>query len=337
MNKIKNNKLFAVVLAISSVVIIAGIILYALLGFNLLPERPEKYTFEVHYDVNIALGKEEDLAKLCEDAFKENGISYEDKEFIVYMDGSSLAETTDSMLKYTIRGTADGDALAKAAEAVNASAKTQFDGATVFASMHKLEGTRFYEYAWRGAIAVAVGAIVAYIYICIRYGVSVAVAGITCCAHDALFTAAFFAVTRFPVYAGTPLLFAAVAALASIVLWLVFANKLRDAFKAPENEGVPSEEIIRRTAKEARKPMLISAAVMGGVIVVLGAVAASGASLFLLPAIVGAAVPLLSTFFIGPEICIPLRKMFDKRREKKNSKPGYIGKKKKASENADAE
>ena len=340
MNKSKTNKLLAIVLAISCVVIVAGVILYALLGFNTMPERTESYTVEVSYETILdeIYDKVGDLEKVCEDAFRANGVSYDAKEIVPCMDNTSLSETNESMIKYTFKSDTDEAALAKAVEAVNTgvAANENFDLAHVFASMHEVAGTRFYEYAWRGAIAIAVGAVAAFVYICIRYGVSLAVSGFVCCVHDALFTAAVFAIVRVPVYAATPLLYAAVAALVSIVLWLIFANKLRGAFKAPENASAQSEELIRATAKASRKPMLIAAAVVCGVIAVIGAAAASGASLFLLPAIVGVAVPLLSTFFIGPEVCIPLRKAFDKRRAAKENKKGYIGKKK-ASENADAE
>ncbi len=341
----KGNKLFALFLAISSVVIVAGIILYALLGFNTAPERPTNYTFEVKYNVVLGINDlEDDLQKLCEDTFQENGLSYSKKQVAAENSSSNLYETTDSILSYTF-DSASSESLAKAVKAVNAAAAayktTDADGeevypysdAAVFASWHVHTGMRIYEYAWRGAIAIAVAAIVALGYVCIRYGVSCGVAGLACCAHDALFTAALFAVTRFPVYAAAPLLYAAAAAFMSVLLWLVLCAKIKENGKA----AVPlaGEECIRKAVAENRKLVLFTALPFAVAIAVLGLVAFGSATLFLLPMLVSVAVPIYSTLLLGPDICIPIRRAFDKRREAKLKKGGYVGKKKAAEAEAE--
>lgn len=65
--RMKSIKLWPLFTAVSAVIILAGIILYALLGFNTATEKPEYKTFEVQYSVNAVLKeKEEEIQKVCE-------------------------------------------------------------------------------------------------------------------------------------------------------------------------------------------------------------------------------------------------------------------------------
>ena len=60
MSKLKDNKLFAIFVAVSSVIIIAGIILYALLGFNTMADKLDGYRIDVNYNVIIGLNDKEE-------------------------------------------------------------------------------------------------------------------------------------------------------------------------------------------------------------------------------------------------------------------------------------
>ncbi len=326
MTKFKGNKLFALLLAVSSVVIIAGIILYAVLGFNTANDKFNGYRVDVNYNVLIDLNKqEEDLGKVCEDAFAQNGLHFTEKQVLNSVDSSSMNETVDKLITYTFGAGTSEEALGKAVAAINAAvgSGTEYADAEVFARWHGLEGERFYDPAWRGAIAIAVAVLVALGYITARYGVSLGVAGLACCAHDALFTVALLAIVRFPVYTFTPVLYASVAAFMSVVLWLILASKCKEGFKAGEKKG---EEIVRSAVKECRKSVLFTALAFGAGILVVGAIAAGGTALAVLPAILAVAVPIYSTLFLGPEVAIAIRTAIEKRREQK--KGGYTGKKK---------
>ena len=326
MSKLKDNKLFAIFVAVSSVIIIAGIILYALLGFNTMADKLDGYRIDVNYNVIIGLNDKEDaLAKVCEDAFSKNGVAYSEKNTLSAVDSSSMNETTDEVLTYTFGQGVSEEALGKAVAEINAAVGegTEFADAEVFARWHSLEGERFYDSAWRGAIAIAVAAIVALGYVCIRFGVSCGVAGFVSCAHDALFTAALLAVTRFPVYSFAPVLYAAIAAFISVILWLIVAEKCKKGFK---EGGKAGEEIVRAAVKDTFKSVLFTALAFGIGIVAVGAIAAGGTALAVLPVLLAVGVPIYSTHFIAPEICILIRGAIEKRKEKK--KGGYVGKKK---------
>ena len=328
MNKFFANKKFTALFAVSCFVIILGVILYAIFGFNTAPDKPKSYTIEVKYGIMVEIGdKEEKLETLCEDTFKANGLSFTAKETNSIVDSSSLTETTDTIITYTFAGNTDYAKLTAAAKAVNdavaSSADFDVQDDDIFASAHALTSERFYTPAWRGAIALAVAAIVALGYVCIRYGVSCAVAGLACCAHDALFTLAVFAIVRFPVFAAAPVLYAAAAAFVSVFLWVMLAGKLREGFK---EEGANAEDVVRGTVKASQKTLVILAATFAVAVLIAGVIGSTGTMLFVLPMLLGIAVPVYSTLFLGPEILLPIRKAFDKRRADK--KGGYVGKKK---------
>lgn len=328
MTKMKDSKLFAFLAAVSAVILVAGVILYALLGFNTLPDVPASKTVELNYNALVEIrDKEQALGKLCEDAFKANGLSYTEKESSKLLDSSTLNEGDDSKLVYTFTsGDAEKFEAAVSAIRTSVAADADFADAAVFVSWHTQEARRLYESSWRGAIALAVGAVVALAYVAIRYGLSCGVAGLVCCAHDALLVPAFFALTRIPVYASAPLLYAAAAAFVSVVLWLAVSAKIKANGKAAE--AYSGEECILRASRESGKTLLIVAIAFAVCILVLGAVAVGGTALFILPMLLSVACPLYSATVIGPRVALPIRSALDKRRNEKRNRGAYVGKKK---------
>ena len=84
----KRLNLLPVWAAVSAVIILAGIVLMALLGFNVALDRPESKVFDVHYNVVVDLNEESkaSLERYCEQAFADAGIAYSD---VATLDGQS--------------------------------------------------------------------------------------------------------------------------------------------------------------------------------------------------------------------------------------------------------
>ncbi len=345
MSKLRSKKLLALLIAVSAVVIVAGIVLYALLGFNTAQDLSGSKVLEVTYSVNVASENVDEtntpagevLETQCEALIKAAGLSYS-KEVatgkVFDSDGSNIGDSYDTIVSYTLNGASD-EQLATLKEAIvsYAAAPTSPEvfhrtSEEVSVTWYQTESVSFNKAAWRGAIALAVGAIVALGYLTIRFGVSCGVAGLVCCAHDALFTLAFFAITRIPVYSFAPLLYAAIAAFVSVAVWAVLSVRIRTNIKSAEFAGKTGTEIANETVNSSWKYVLIVAGVVAAVIAVFGIVAASGTRALVLPALLAAAVPAYSALFIGPAVYTPVRKAFDDRRAAK--KGGYVGKKKKA-------
>ncbi len=348
MNKLRSNKLFALLVAISSVIIVAGIILYVLLGFNTAKDRPTSKFIDVSYGTTVVNGTvgegeatkdasvylEENVEKLL----KENGLTYAEKTHFENgaLTSNDLSSSGQSKtVRYTFGAKTANDKLDKAIADIEAfvEAQAEVQGSPISEGVesvawHASENLALKKAAWRGAIAIAVGTIVALIYLTIRFGVSCGVAGLVVALHDALFTAAFFALTRIPVFGFAPVLYAAIAAFASVAVWTVLSIRIRTNTKDPENAGLAADALADKSVDGAWKSVALIAAALAVIVVVFGLVAAAGTRALVLPAIVGCLIPVYSSLLIGPKVFVPIRKAFDKKRASK--KGGYVRKKKKA-------
>lgn len=338
MNKrLKALKLLPVYCAISAVIIIAGIILYALLGFNYGMEKPVNNTFEVRYNVVAEIEEyEEDIQKTCEDAFAANSLDKYEKVIKKEVGGDYSTETGNKVLVYTFT-----DASAKNLEAAAASVKAalageKFSSAEASVSVHGVEHQRFTENLWRAAVAVGVAAVVALIYIGVRFGVGSALSGLTACVNSVFFTLGLLAVTRMPLFAAGPALYAAIAAFATLLLWLLHAMKMRENFKDPSYNNFTSAEAVATSLKTSEKAVYLTAGALGFIALVFGAVAVSGVRALVLPVLLPVAVSLYSVMLLAPALHVHVKAAFDKYKAK--HKRVYVGKKKdKKTETQDAQ
>lgn len=328
MSKLKNTKLLPILLAISAVVVLAGIILMAVLGFNRSAEYPNNYTVEVGYNVIVKNSDEklETLEKIVDEAFKDAGLTVKKAE-------KGIGEDTSldwSVIRYTFSKGATQEKLNTAKSSIEAKLKTAFaadEHVETQVDVHKNENlSTSYTVIWRSSLAIGVGVIVGLIYVGIRFGVGSALTGLTLAAHDALFTVCLFAIFRIPVYSAAPVLYAAIAAIVSVVLWLITCMKLREQKKDPAFKGVTAEESVAAAQKGARKAIVSVAAAFGAVIVLIGAIATAGARALALPAILAIAAAAYSSLLFGPALHVPVKKAFDAFAAK--HKPRYTGKKK---------
>ena len=337
--RLKSLKLWPAFVAVSSVIILAGIILYALLGFNMAAEKPAYKTFEVQYNVVAVINdKEEELQKACEDAFKANGITYESKEVYEQVAGSAYQSTGDKCLVYEFASSVSSDALAKAKAAAEAVVFYNADGEVLAVektvTVNTVATQTFKEASWRAAVAIAVGAVVVLVYIGIRFGMASALSGLVGAVNSTFFTLGIFAITRIPVFAVAPLLYAAIAAIAFVLLWMLHCMKMRDNFKTPEFGKYEADEAVAASLKTSDKLVYYTAGALAVIIALIGIVTASAAvRLLLLPALVAVAASLYSAALLAPAVHIPCKRAFDKFKKRKIRV--YSGKKKGATTEAE--
>ncbi len=328
--RLKSLKFWPLYVAVSAVVIIAGIILYALLGFNAI--KTDYKTFEVQYNVVVGLAdKEEEAQKICEDAFTANGLKYERKEVYPEVAGSLNLETGNMCLVYVFADNTSDEALAKARATVdenfvfkNEAGETLGVEKTV--TVNAVAGETFYEASWRAAVAIAVGAVVVLIYTGVRFGVASALSGLAGMTNATCFTLGFFAITRIPVYAAGPLLYAAIAAVSFMLLWLLHCMKMRDNFKDPAFGKFSADEAVAQSLKTSDKFVYFTAGALGIVVLAVGAIATAGLRLMVLPAIVAVAASLYSASLFAPFVHMYCKRRFDQIKMSKVRK--YSGKKK---------
>lgn len=323
-------KLLSVWIAVSSVIIIAGIVLFAILGFNFSAEKSENRKFEVRYDVvaQITEGALDKIEDACDKAFKDNNLTVTGFNNVEEVEEANGSKTGNGQFVYTFAPNASVEALQKAKTQVEAEiAALQLKTDELFVSIHQSEEQPFNEAMWRGAIAIAVGAIVALIYIAIRFGLGAALTGLVKAVHDVFLTLSVFAIARIPMYAFAPLLFGAVAAALSLILWLVQCIKMRENFKEPSFAGMSAEEAVWASSQTATKPLIGVIVAFAAIIAVCGGFASAGVRLFLLPMLLPLGVATYSAFLLAPALHVYVKAAFDKRKAKKS---GYVGKEKTA-------
>lgn len=318
-------KLLPVWIAVSAVLIVAGVVLFSLIGFNYA--SPEKKTVEISYDAVVYIADKEDkLAEECEKVFSENGLGFTDKRTDRELDVGYVSETGNYKLVYTfssaVKDETIGKAVASLQQALDANSEL---GGDISVTAHTLAGEQFHEASWRAAVALGVAAIVALVYVGFRFGWGSAIAGLVACVNDALVTLSLFAIVRIPVYAYAPVLFAGIAAVFSVIMWLAQCMKMRENFKDPAYASLTVQEAVGTSVAGSWKFALCFAVPIAVVFAVLGVIASNGLRLFLLPVLLPLAVSVYSSFLLAPAVLVPLKSKFDKM---KSSRKKYVGKKK---------
>ncbi len=328
MSKLRFGKGLPIYAVISAVVIIAGLILCILLNFNYA--SAEERTVEVSYDAVITIAdKEKELEDLCDAAFKESGADYSDKQTGLELDSQSLGETGVKLIVYRFSAGESENSLKNAAEAIRQRAKSAYPDADVSVGVHLNTQSSFSEALWRGAVALAVAAIVALVYVGIRYGVACALTGLVAVVNDTLFTIGLFAIVRLPVYAYAPLVFAGLAAVLSVMMWIVQCAALKKNSKDPSFGTLSAGDAVTQSCATSFKKVLLLALPIAVAFAVLGIVAAAGTRLFFLSALIPLAVSLYSSLLLAPAVLVPIKARFDRF---KATRKRYSGKQKASAE-----
>lgn len=327
MNKFKPWKRLPIWLAVSAVVIIAGIILMALLGFNTAADRPENVQFEVEY--NISVINDEDMQKnlqnYCEEVFKSNGLSVSDMQKTI----GANEEQDRNAFNYYFTSAVSAEKQAKVEKEIDEkiAANTALSGpyVEIYTGWHTESVTTGAGYVWRGAIAV--GIVVALVYLGIRFGVGCALTGLALSVHDSLFTLAVLAIARIPVYATAPVFYAAAAAFLSLAFWLIHCMKLR-ALKKESQTPVDAETAVETVYADAWKWIAVLAGIVAAAALLLGLLATAGVRAIALPLLVSVIAAAYSSLLLGPAIHVHVKRAFDKL--SRGNKTKYVGKEKKA-------
>ncbi len=319
-------RLLPVWAAISAVIILAGIVLMAVLGFNTASERPESYVFEVDYGIVVHNDEklETGLGDICTEAFSAKGLSLADT-----VKGSGVNTAQDQMaVRYIFTDTLSEEVRTAVEQAIDSKIEQNeaLKGADIFTVWHVEENVPFTEADWRGGVAIAVGALVGLIYVGIRFGLGSAITGAVLAAHDSLFTVSVLAIARIPVYASAPVFYAAIAAVVSVLLWAFVCMKLKGLKKDPDTRSLPAEDAVEESANGSRKCILGVLIALVAAIAVLGGVATAGVRALVLPAFLPVAAAAYSSLVLGPAVHARVKALLDKLAYKRNK--GYAGKQK---------
>ena len=239
---------------------------------------------------------------------------------------SRAVDTGDFTVRYLFGEDVSDETLAAVKNTVEGVLTSEFEGAEIYIAVRsQAAASTFAGPAWRGAVALAVAAVVVLVYIGFRFGWGRTLTGLCLTVHDVFLTLALFALTRIPMAAAAPLLVAAAAAVISLLLWMVQCMKMRETFKDPAFRTMDAEEAVNECCKSSYKTVLYVAAALAAVFIVVGAVAAPGVRTLFLPLLLPLAVGAYSSLVLGPTLYLPMKKLDDRSNAKKGR---YVGKKK---------
>ena len=314
----KNVTLLSVIMAI---VIALSIVITAIFGVNYATTVNDQNTLTVRINRYFYDNHLEDVKAVCEKEFKKLSVKYtyngemngDECELVYVFDKTAKLDTVKNSLKIAF--------------ANRTQAGGEFDGAfiEVATASETLQTNIPVAYTVRTAIAVAVFALLAFIYVGLRYRLYMGVTTAIAILLSAVMTAAVVLLVRIPVTSSL-LYVVAISAVRAAIFTVLTMNKIRS-----NAEELSAEEKIY--ASLATKEITAITAALGVALVLVGAIATWSVRWFAICALVS----LVITVFVGlvfvPAAYLPMRKAEDKAAAR--SKSGYIGAASKAEEKAE--
>lgn len=320
MNKLltKTTKKLTLLCLVMVVIVALATVFTAIFGVNSAMRMDDQTTVTVkmsavYYRDDI---KREAVESVCEDAFKDLDVKYvyasqmsgDDCELMYVFDKDANVETAKAALK-------------TAFEAKNQDGTLVYDGAfiTVESAKETVQAVIATATVVRAAIAVAVFAVLAFVYMWIRRGLVYAATTGAAIALSAVVTAAIILLARIPVTASALCVCAASALLAAVFAVLGVNNLVAD-----ETADSVEEKIVKAVAV---KETLATVTVLGGALVLVGAVATWAVRWFAICSLIGLLVSAAVTLFVVPALQLPVLEKQAKLAAQRN-KSGYVGAKK---------
>jgi len=302
--------------AVMSALLVAGIIVCAVLGFNNSHKDAKAVTVTVDtyaYNVNA-----QNIEATTNVVFAKRGLEVEDRQF-------ATMGSTEVEIVYVFDNDTSLAVLNEAKADLDSGLEDAFPNAvfSVRVEAMRVMDTTPESYVGRGLIAVAIFAALSFLYVWIRYKLFAALYALCGNVFAGGLTTALIALTRIPV---TPAVGAAIAAsvLFSTVTVLFFFNKLRAAEKEDSAADKSEKEIVYSSI--AWKETLLFAGLLGAAFIVMICVGKTAIAWFSLSAIVAVLAATFVGLLLVPTTFVPAKKCADKLAAQKAS--GYKGAKK---------
>ena len=303
--------LLSVILAI---VVAVSIVITAIFGVNFAAKVNDNQTLTVTVNRYFYDNQLDKLESACDEEFAKQGLSVQyaykgemsgDECEIVYVfdKGANLTDAKAALKTAFAAKTADGG---------------EWDGAFIEVATGKevVETKIPVAYVVRAAIAVAMFAVLAFIYVALRYRLYMGLTTATSALLAAIVSAAVILLARIPVT--TAMLYAVVV---SSMLAAVFVMLTMNKLRANMDETDAEEKII---SSIATKEIAAITAALGVALVLVGAIATWTVRWFAVCALIALLVAALIGLCFAPAMYLPLQKAADKKAANR-TKSGYVG------------
>ena len=304
---------------IVSAIVVVGIVIAAIFGFNTTADLKSAKTVTIEYSYGT---QSADLQAVCDETFAEKGLkplqvkgtTTAPGELIYYFDLNADLTAATAALEADIQEEMEANGRLENASFINVRQNVEEFRSGV------AEG-----YVLRAAIAVAVFAVLAFVYVSLRYKLSMGITMAAAMVAAGGLTVALVACARIPVTASFA--YAAVfAVFVAAALVMTTLNRFRDILKDSKKENsskeVDGEQDKVVAAVDTKQVVIVTAALAVGV-ALIGAFIGT-ARWFALSAFVG----LAAAFFVAWVFAPALLAVLDVNLKKKD-KPLFAAKKKK--------
>ncbi len=294
--------------AIPVALLIAGLILFFTLGFNPSASIADSKTLVVNHDayVNVDESLQDELLEVCQGVMNEKGLK---------ANGYNVATTQKGgQIEFSFSADTDSAKLYELWTAIESKLGTNENLKTgVYSGIVHVNVSQYaYDYIWRAAISAGVALVLAFLYVFIRYRLSMGLATLIAGVADLAMMLSLTLILRLPVT--TALATAGVfAVLYSVLVSSVLFNKIRGILKDEQYKDMPAKESMEMATKQT----LLRIVILGGATIVVCALLAifGGAAVasFALPALCGVAASTFSGAFLTPSLATLFNSFGDKK------------------------
>lgn len=292
------------------VLIVAGIVIAAVFGFNADTTASDYKTLSVKLDSYETGARVERIDEICTGEIDKAGLT------VLYSQKNEFSNSSCEML-YVFSEDVTTEKLDALKNAVSAVLETESEPGVLYNTfVYATAGDEVVSsvlpegYLWRAALAAAVALVLEFVYVSVRYKLNMGVTATVSSLMAVLLTVALTALVRIPVTTSVAYA-AAFAMLYSMATGLVIFSRMRSAFKSDEYKEKSAEEAIASSVPA--KGILFFAAACAVALVLVGAIATAAVRWFAVTAFLGLLAATFSSLLFLPAMYLPLKKSADKK------------------------
>ncbi len=305
MNKKFTNRVIGkpVLLALLSlIVIVAGIVVAAVCGFNKAATTDDAKFLSVNLE-NIVYERDLDkVEELCEKVFEKTGVDYNYVQYGEMQGGNQeLAYVFDKDVK-----------LDKAVATIKASLDAAYPDNFSYVTLHteEVQASLPTDYIVWGAVASAIAAVLAFIYVSARHNLAAGLALCVAMLFGFGLTFAAFALTRIAVTTAFTYLMP-FAMLATAIMAMCTFSKINELRKTEKGKELSAKELTEESV--ATKEILTFATIVAVALVLVGAIATYTMRMNAISALIALLFSTFAGWLVAPAVYMPLKAAADKR------------------------
>ena len=320
LKKTTNKKFLIVASCVMAILLVAALVFSFVLTFNYGATVDDRTTVTVTVDdyyFNTNLDK---VKEVCDEAFDGAKVEYVyegvmsgDSELVYVFDKTTKVGELEKALKTAVETQMqEGGKLADATRI------------SVTSNLEKNEPEIPFAYGYRAVGAIALFAVLAFLYVALRFQLNMGVAAFLSISSGGLLATSLVFVTRLPI-TGATFYAIAVSVLVTAIFTTFTLSKLRATLKEESNADKSEEELI--VSSVATKEIVILASTLGVALVIVGAIATAAVRWFALTSLVCLIAATFVGLFFLPALYLPMLKA-QRKKAAESTKSGYVGAKK---------